>query len=390
MKAVVMDATWSPRPGYPITEQEERTGLARQACGVFKNPTFTVKEITQPTPGRGEVLIKVGAVGVCGSDTHCYETDDDGYMLFSGPVSLPSVLGHEYTGTVVELGPGVLEMEVGDLVAAEGMLYCGVCEACKIGYPNQCSRLDMLGFSASGAYAEYITIHEKHLWKLNALAEKLGSKKRALEIGALVEPIACPFNGMWPMGEGMLPGSHVAVYGAGPIGLGAILLARAAGAATITAFDIVDERRDLAIKCGADYAHNPITLNKAGTRPSEIIREVTNGWGADLQIEAAGAARSTMPDIDLSWAPRGTMIYLGRSGGTAPVELDRMVSGASKIVGSRGHAGGSCFPNVIRMLVNGVLDPSAMISAHMGIFDAVEALERSTLRTDGKIMLTAE
>ena len=130
MKAVVMNAEWSPRPGYTVSERELRSGKAGMASQVYRKPVFQWETVPDPQPARDEVLLRIRACGVCGSDTHCYESDRDGYILFSGPVRMPCICGHEYTGEVVEVGPDVRFLQVGDLVAAEGMLNCGVCEVC--------------------------------------------------------------------------------------------------------------------------------------------------------------------------------------------------------------------------------------------------------------------
>ena len=284
MQAVVLRATWDPRADYPLTPAEQATQKATQASGVWRNPKFELKQQPEPSPAHGEVVVEVGACGICGSDTHCYETDAEGWVQFSGPARLPVIVGHEYAGRVVACGEGVRDIRVGQLVAAEGMLYCGVCEACRRGHVNQCPRLEMTGFSAPGAYAQQVAVHERHLWSLDALAERLGSAREAISWGALIEPLACSYNGIWVSAGGMLPGSHVAVYGCGPIGLGAILLCRAAGAATVLAFDRIPERVELARRCGAE------AFLVDDCSPSELVRQRTHGWGADLQVEAAGAA----------------------------------------------------------------------------------------------------
>jgi len=387
MKAIVLEADWDPRPGYVPTPAEESSGKATMACHVWRNPRFASASLPDPTPGPTEVVIQVKACGVCGSDTHCYETDGDGYIIFSGPVKLPVVPGHEYTGEVVATGSKVRELAVGDLVACEGMLNCNVCEACRTGHPNQCPYLEMVGFSSPGAYAEFITSEERFCWKLNGIAEHLGDTQRALELGALVEPISCSFNGIFVAGGGMRPGDHVAVFGAGPIGLGAIALARAAGAASVIAFDVAEARLPVALACGADEAHNPATLAAAGSGPAEVLRRVTRGWGADILVEAAGAAVHTMPEIERSFAPGGKMIYLGRTGEHAPVMLDVLVSGAASIVGARGHNGMGCFPQVIRLLERGLIRAEPMITARMHFGETLAALEKSCARTDGKIMM---
>ena len=388
MKALQLQADWAPRPDYRLTDEERRTRKARMACGVFRNPRLAPVTLPDPSPGPQEVVVAVRACGVCGSDTHCYETDADGYVIFSGPAAFPCVLGHEYSGEVVAVGAEVRELRVGDLVTAEGMLYCGVCEACRKGAPNQCVRLDMVGFSSPGAYAQWIKVHEKHCWRIDGLAEALGDAQRACEVAALVEPVGCSYNGMFVAAGGMAPGSHVAVFGCGPIGLGAVALARTAGAATIIAFDQSPERLATATAMGADEVWDVRDLSTDGQEAGAHIRRISRGWGSDMIIEAAGAAVRTMPSIEAGLAAGGTVVYLGRTGERAPVMLDVLVSGASRIVGARGHAGGGVFPHVIRMLEHRRLDVEAMITSRLPMASAGEAIQRSTLRTDAKIMLT--
>lgn len=382
MRAVVLHADWDPRPGYVPSTRELSTGKATMASQVWRNPSFVRTELPDPTPGHGEVVMKVRACGVCGSDTHCYEHDAEGYIIFSGPTRLPCVVGHEYTAEVVEVGPDVRNLRRGDLVAAEGMLYCGVCEACRMGRFNQCPELDMVGFSSSGAYAPWISAKERFLWKLDGLAERLGSAQLALEVGALIEPIGCAYNGMVVSAGGFTPGAHVAVFGAGPIGLGAIALARAAGAGTICAFEVVPERRQIAVELGADEAHDPREVD-----PADVIRRLSKGWGADMLVEAAGAAVQTMPAIERAFAPGGRMVYLGRTGMRAPVMLDVLVTQAAGIVGARGHAGGGVFPRIIRLLENGRMNVAPMITSHFSFDETISAVQKSTDRTDGKVMI---
>lgn len=386
MRALRLEATWEPRAGYALTEAETRQRKARMGSQVWRHPKLVDVELPDPSPARDEVVVAVRACGVCGSDTHCHETDEDGYILFSGPVAAPCTLGHEYAGEVVAVGAEVRHLRVGDLVAAEGMLYCGVCEACRKGYPNQCPWLDMTGFSAPGAFADAIAVRERHCWKLDGLAERVGSAARACELGALIEPVSCTYNGIFVAGGGMAPGSHVAVFGCGPVGLGAIALCRAAGAAAIIAFDPEPARLAIAIAMGADEAWDVRTL---GDRPSDRVLALTRGWGADRVIEAAGAALQTMPETERCLAPGGKMIYLGRTGQRAPVLLDVLVSGAMGICGARGHAGGGCFPQLLRLLERERLNLAPMITRRMSLREAGAAVVASSDRRDAKIMLLA-
>jgi threonine dehydrogenase-like Zn-dependent dehydrogenase len=247
----------------------------------------------------------------------------------------------------------------------------------------------MVGFSSPGALADYIVVNEKHCFGLDALAERLGDGQLACEVASLVEPAGCSYNGMFVAAGGMAPGSHVVVFGCGPIGLGAIALARVAGAATITAFETKASRRKVATALGADHVHDLLALAKDGTSPAAVIREVTKGWGADMVIEAAGAAVLTMPEIEKSLAPRGTMVYLGRTGERAPVMLDVLVSNAARIVGARGHAGGGVYPNLLRLLETGRMDLGPMITARFPLHEGRKALDVSRNREDAKIVLVS-
>ncbi len=385
MRAIQLNADWVPRESYALTQEERQHKRARMACGAWHNPRLETVEVPEPEVGPHSVSIRVRACGICGSDTHCVETDADGYVIFSGPAAFPCVLGHEFSGEVVAVGGNVRDLKPGDLVTAEGMLYCGTCEACRKGWFNQCAHLDMVGFSSPGAFAEQIGIHEKHCWRIDGIAERMGSAQAACEVAALIEPIGCSYNGMFVAAGGMAPGSHVAVFGCGPIGLGAIALARTAGAATITAFDPMPGRRSVAMKLGADSVHDAPEEGAA----AQLIREATQGWGADMVVEAAGAAMVTMPEIEQALAPASTVVYLGRTGERAPVMLDVLVSGAARIVGARGHAGGGVFPHVIRLLEHGRMDVSPMLDARMDLGDAAAAVQRSRTREDAKIMLVA-
>jgi len=355
------------------------------ACHAWRHPKLVLESVPEPTPGPTEVVIDVSVCGICGSDTHCIETDEDGYVIFSGPASFPCTLGHEFAGTVVEIGADVSRVRVGELVTAEGMLYCGECAACVKGHVNQCLRLRMVGFSHPGAFAERTVVHEKHCWSIDGLAERYGDAERAMSIASMVEPVGCALNGMFVAGPGVTPDGHVAVFGCGPIGLGAIALARSAGAQSITAFDLTDGRVELARSMGADHSFNAASMSPGDL--VQAIREASKGWGVDMVIEAAGAAHQTMPVIEQTLAPGGSVIYLGRTGERAPVMLDVLVSQAGRIVGARGHAGFGIFPSIIDKLTQGDLNLEPMVTHKAPLSDWESAFSRSRSREDGKILL---
>ena len=156
VKALQVTGEWAPRDGYRPAPEEERTRIARSGSMVWREPEFSVRELPEPEPGPGEVLIRVRACGICGSDVHVYERDADGYMRYPGMIGLPVVTGHELAGEVVAVGAGVRDPRPGDPVCAEEIAWCGACVACRSGRLNSCERLGELGFTLDGAHAELV------------------------------------------------------------------------------------------------------------------------------------------------------------------------------------------------------------------------------------------
>ncbi len=384
MKALIVDAKWIPRKDYALTEDEKRRRRALIGSQAWKNTRFEIKDVPTPNPHNGEVLIRVKSCGICGSDTHLYETDGEGYIIFSGLTKLPCILGHEFSGIVEKVGSRVVEFKVGDKVAVESIMWCGVCQPCRSGTPNQCRNVELMGLSTDGAFAEYVAVNERYCWKINDLTE-VCHEEDVFDIGALIEPVGCAYNGIFIAGGGFNPGASVAVYGAGPIGLGAIALAKIAGASLIIAFDVIDERLKIAKDMGADYVFNIDKLD--GYSSGNKVIELTKGWGADIQVEAAGAAPITIPEMEKSMSVNGKIIYLGRAATTTPMYLDVLVSGANKIIGSRGHSGYGIFPYIIRLLASGRLDIKKMITSRYPFKKVMDAIKASTKRIDGKILI---
>jgi len=205
-----------------------------------------IREVPPPLLERDtDVLIRVGAVGLCGSDIHYYAEGGIGDQV----VEYPFIVGHECAGTVIETAPAVRSLKSGDRVAVDPAIVCGACDQCLAGRPNTCRRLLYLGTpgQASGALSEFIVMPEQNC---HILPDGL-----SLEEGVLVEPLSIALHGFRMAGE---PAPKtVAVLGAGPIGLSVVLAARAAGSKTIYVTDRIDERVKVARGAGADWAGNP-------------------------------------------------------------------------------------------------------------------------------------
>jgi threonine dehydrogenase-like Zn-dependent dehydrogenase len=382
MKGLILDAKWDPRPDYPLSDWEKETGKAITGNSVWRYPKLEVREWPDPKPGPKDVVLAIQACGVCGSDMHFYETDKDDYILYPGLTKFPTILGHEFSGEVIETGSEVETLRVGDMVTVEEIIWCGRCIPCRNGFPNHCTKLEEIGFTIPGAFANYITVDEKFCWSINAIAERFGDKEKAFEVGALTEPTTVAYNAMFERAGGFRPGHYVSVFGAGPIGLAAIGLAKAAGAGIIAAFEISPERRELAAKAGADYVYDPRAV-EAGDQ----LMELSAGQGFNFHVEAAGAPHSVIPEMEKALAINSKIVQIGRAAQRVPMYLEAFQVRRAQAFGAQGHSGHENFPNVIRMVAAGRLDLSPIITAHYGLNETVDAIAKSIKRADGKIMV---
>jgi scyllo-inosose 3-dehydrogenase len=382
MKGLVLDAKWDPRPEYEVSDWEKETGKAVTGNSIWRYPKLKVRDWPDPSPGPKEVVLAVQACGVCGSDMHFYETDKDDYILYPGLTKFPTILGHEFSGKVVEVGSEVELLKVGDMVTVEEMIWCGRCIPCRNGYPNHCTNLEELGFTIPGAFANYIAVDEKFCWPIDSIAERFGSEEKAYEIGAMTEPTTVAYNGMFERAGGFRPGHYVSVFGAGPIGLAAIGLAKAAGAGIIAAFEISPARRELAAKVGADYVYDPREVS-AG----DVLLDLSKGAGFDFNVEAAGAPHLTIPEMEKALAINSKVVQIGRAAQKVPMYLESFQVRRAQAFGAQGHSGHETFPNVIRMVAAGRLDLSPIVTSRYGLEATVEAIAKSTERADGKILV---
>lgn len=382
MKALTLTAEWQPKPDYLLTESERSTRKAKSGSQVWKHPTINVGAVPDPAPKDDEVIVAVAAVGICGSDMHMYEQAGDGYMLYPGLTRFPNILGHEFSGRVVEVGKSVTDLKVGDLVTAEEIQWCGVCTACRRGLFNHCINMEELGFTTPGAMAQYIPVRARYCWKLDEIAERLGDEHEALVMGAMVEPTGVSYHAMFNRLPTWKPGAYVAIFGAGPIGLTAEALAIAAGASQVIVFDTSPSRREIAKRLGASHVLDP-----QGIDLNQTVRDLTYGQGVDFVVEAAGAPAHTLAPLTYGLGVGATVAHIGRSERPTPLSLEHYQVYGVQLAGSLGHAGHGTFPNVIRLMASGKLDLRPMVSARMALDDALDAFKRLESRQDAKIIL---
>ena len=230
-------------------------------------PGLELRTVADPTPGDGEVVLRVRATSMCGTDSHIYRWD----AWAQGRIRPPRVLGHEMYGEVVAAGRNVNTVSVGDRVAAESHVTCGKCFQCRTGNGHVCKDYTILGLDRDGSFAEFVALPEQVLWKtapeippeLACMQESLGNSVHTV----LTEDVS---------------GQTVLVTGCGPTGLFAIAVARTAGASTVLATDVSPYRLELARKVGADLAFDPQKVD-----PSAIL-DHTHGEGVDAALEMSG------------------------------------------------------------------------------------------------------
>lgn len=387
MKALVLEADWQPREGYALSEFEAKNRKARSGYDVWKSPRLSIQDVPMPKPGPEEVLIRVKACGICGSDVHMVQATADGYINYPGYTKFPNIPGHEFAGIVEEVGQEVTGLKVGDFVTADNMVWCGKCTPCRNGHPNFCQNMEEFGFTINGALAEYTVINARCVWSINDLLDAYGTGDEIFEAGALVEPTTVSYNAIFAEAGGFLPGAYVVVYGAGPIGLSAIAIAKAAGATKVIVFQRSEARMELAKKVGADYVFSPIQLSEEGSSPHAVVMEITKGAGADMQIEAAGAPTEILPEMERSLAVNGKIVQIGRSIKRTPMYLEALQVKGAQVFGALGHAGHGNYPNVIRLMAKKQIDMTKIITTRYGLDDAVKALQDAQVRGPGKTMI---
>jgi threonine 3-dehydrogenase len=233
-------------------------------------PGAEIRNVPIPVPAAEEVLLRVLRAGVCGTDLHIYEWD----RWSQGRIRPPVTLGHEFVGEVVECGPGITEVHVGDWVACESHIVCTTCLACRTGNAHLCERTRILGVDVNGGFAQFVAVPGVNCWHVPANV--------SIDVAAVMEPLG---NAVHTAFAGPISGCNLLVTGCGPIGLFAIAVARAAGAARVFASDVAPYRLEVARRMDADAV---IDVSRE-TLPDRI-RELTAGRGLDGVLEMSGSA----------------------------------------------------------------------------------------------------
>lgn len=325
---------------------------------------ISIKNLADPKPVDGGVVLKVEATGLCRSDWH-------GWMGHDADIRLPHVPGHELAGTIVELGNGVTNFKIGDRVTVPFVGGCGKCEQCESGNEQVCDHQFQPGFTHWGSFAEYVGIHYA-----NTNLVKLPDSVAFDTAASLGCRFITSFRAIVHQGK-VRPEQWVAVHGCGGVGLSAIMIAKAFGA-NVIAIDIQESALSLAKKVGADFC-----INAAVQNPVEAVKEITRG-GAHISVDALGN-KATAYNSVANLRKRGKHIQAGLLAGDdfeprLPMQL--VVANELEIIGSHGmqaHA----YPEMMQMIETGKLRPEIMIQNRIGLEEVCDLLPK--IGTEGQV-----
>ena len=280
---------------------------------VYKGPEqLGLTQVNDLTPDRNEILIKVKATGICGSDVQ-------GHLGRTGRRIPPMIMGHEFSGDICELGEGVERFALGDRVTVQPLIFCGECEYCNQGLTNLCESKKMYGvMDVDGSMAEHICVAEKLTYRLPDSVSYVQ--------GAMLEPFAVAYSAVKRAGG--IKARNVLVVGAGAIGLLVLQIVKAQKPAKIFVIDINDFRLDLAKRMGADFISNP-KENKA----REVIAGETRGKGVDIAFEVVGVSAAVQQAMS-ALRPNGTCIWIGNSEKMISLNMQEVVTRGLNISGT--------------------------------------------------------
>lgn len=331
--------------------------MTRMKAAVLHRPNdVRLDEVPVPTPAPGEVLVRIRAVGVCGSDVHYYKEGRIGAYV----VDKPLILGHESAGEVVAVGPGVRGVAVGARVAIEPGVPCRRCRQCLRGRYNLCPRVTFMATPpVDGAFVEYVAWPAEFVYPL---PDTLSYAE-----GALMEPLAVGMHAV--RRARLVPGATVLVLGAGPIGQLALVAANAAGAGQAIVADLEDGRLAMARRLDP----RAVTVNPARQPLGEAVLAATAGEGADVVIEAAGSVRTVTQTIELV-RRGGTVVWVGLPGeDPSPVSALEAIRKEVDILGVFRYA--NVYPDAIRLAASGKIQLSPLVTHRFPLEEVRRALD---------------
>lgn len=319
-----------------------------------------------PSIGDDDLLVQVKAAAICGTDIHIYQWND----YAASRLSIPMIFGHEYSGEVVQVGKNVRNFKTGDRVAAETHVPCGHCYQCTTGLQHICKDMKILGVHVDGAFADYTVLPEVCAWKLDSSI--------SYKIGATMEPFGI---GVHALAKTQPAGKKIVVFGSGPIGIYAQMVAKQSGAECVVAVDIKNERLELAKKMGAD-----VVLNAKETDVVQEVEQITKGFGADIVVELTGSPAAVTSATKVL-RRGGDLVFVGLFSG--PVEVDLtgdIIYKEANVYGITGRIMWDTWWSAQSMLLSGKMNIDPVVTHEFALEDFDTALQLAESAKTGKIV----
>ena len=333
-----------------------------------KDPGLVLMDVDIPKIGANDILIKVKATSICGSDIHIFNSSP-GYMR---SVTIPTIIDHETCAEVVEVGTCVTSLKKGDLVSPEPLIFCGECYYCKTGAANHCQNREILGVSINGTFAEYARVPAIACWR--------HPKGISTDLGAIYEPLGVAVHSVL---ADEVNGKSVAVFGCGPLGLFAIGAAKVFGATKLFALEVAPKRVAMARQLFSDVT----AINPKEQDAVKTIMEATDGLGVDVSIELSGSAEALRQAFKVL-KHEGRISMVGVPEG--PIELDThpdIIRKEARVLGVLGHIIWKTLWQVRALLDTGKFDPLQVITHRFPLADFEKAFKLATSGEAGKIVL---
>lgn len=327
-----------------------------------------VEESKKPEIGPWDVLIQVKACGVCGTDVHIYEGDKG-----AAEVNPPTILGHEFSGVVVQTGAEVVNCKAGDRVCIDPNCYCGTCEPCRNGVAHYCENMIGYGTTVNGAFAEYCAVNERQVYQLG--------ERTSFEQGAMAEPVACCLHGI-DMCE-IQPGHQVVVIGGGMIGLLMMQLAKLAGAARVALLEPVENKREVAKKLGADICIDPVQEDVKGT-----LKAAGMTW-INTVIECVGRPSTIQQAIEIA-GNKAVVMMFGLTKPDETISVKPFEVFQKELVLKASFINPYTQKRALDLIDSKRLDVSSMIYEVCGLESLEDVLSKPELRANGKYIISPE
>lgn len=325
------------------------------------------EDLPIPAIKDNELLVKIRAAAICGTDMHIYPWT----AWAQQRLKLPMVFGHEFAGEVVEVGSTVRSFKVGDRVAGETHIPCNKCYQCQTGNQHNCNDMKIIGVHTEGCFAEYIAIPVDCAWRLD--------DNLSFETGAMLEPMGVAVHGVL---AGEIGGKSIAIYGCGPIGLMGVGVAAACGASRIFAIDVFDQKLAVARQMGAD-----VTLNSRHDNVIEKILQATEGQGVDIAVDFSGNGNAIKEGFAIL-RKGGRFILVGLPNEPVTLNLtDDIIYKEATVQGVTGRLMYKTWWQCNEVLKSGKIDLSPVIGGKYPLKDYEQAFDALKNGATGKMLL---